>query len=283
MSVSIHAQVVITEVMYQPTSETRKGYQWIEVVNDGEVAVDVTELQFHVGDRSHVIFEHNKGSSIPSGAVAVIVQHADTFHMLYPDRTQRLFISDFTIPNEKTTIGISATETGQLENSISFLPTEPIIGTGATQHIVGGGKQIIAPATPGIIATNPIPTMSSQQKKKNVTLPLERVATVESLKERVMQEQSVPLTKTEESAREALSYTTVVSAEKVQERGGVGVVDGTISTLTFVLRWMDIVFVVITIELFYLMFVLRKVLCVQRSTLQLARKSCYLYKKNAPK
>ena len=151
------AQVVITEIMYDPTQSTDTGYEWIEIQNQGEDAVLIEQLKLVEGGVKHTIFAE-KEEQLPPAEVAVIAQNRDSFLSVYPDYKKKLFRSNFSLRQKDWTGETLALQFGEGETDrfwYTYTPDAKANGTGATVHI-HGAEQIIAPATPGEVAVNPI-------------------------------------------------------------------------------------------------------------------------------
>ena len=153
----VRAQVVITEVMYDPPQRGDAGYEWLEIQNISEATLLIADITFIEGGVRHRV-EGEEGATLSPGEVAVIVQNPDLFLESYPEYTDTVLRSSFSL-RQKDWIG-EALELQFGEDDTNrfwfmYVPDARANGTGATVH-VSEGAQLIAPATPGEVAINPI-------------------------------------------------------------------------------------------------------------------------------
>lgn len=79
---SVHAQISITEVMYDPPSKRDAGYEWLEIVNDSAEKISVTKLRLAEGNTNHFIKAGSGAvTDLSPGEVGVIVQDEDIFEV----------------------------------------------------------------------------------------------------------------------------------------------------------------------------------------------------------
>ena len=163
---SVSAQVVITEIMYDPPARKDAGYEWIEIMNDGESTVDMTAYRLSEGKTLHYIKEGMSGNrEMAPGDIAVIVQDEDVFRVEYPAYTKHVFLSKFSLRQQSgigEPLGIHDTATKKTVSYFHYTPDSRADGTGASLHIADG-EQVAAPATPGDIMINPI-TMTNGEE-----------------------------------------------------------------------------------------------------------------------
>ena len=170
-----NAQVSISEIMYDPISKDDKGYEWIEVINVSGESVDLTGFRFIENDVKHFI--KAKGEKILSpGEAVVIVQDYDKFLEDFPDYDGKIFRSVFSLQqknNAGESLSLYKTSDKVVIETIHYSPKSIANGTGASIHIDVDGSQISAPATPGIIAINPIVLTDRRTEMK--ALPKEEI------------------------------------------------------------------------------------------------------------
>lgn len=165
--IPIHAQVVITEIMYAPHTKPDTGNEWIEILNMGTNTIDIQSIRFVEAGSKHFIREENEQTDFKSGEVGIIAQSPDNFREQYPDYQGKVFKSVFSL-RQKDDIGeelaIYDTQSKETTFTFTYRPDSRATGTGATLHIANH-KQTSAPATPGAIAINPI-TVTNQTPQK---------------------------------------------------------------------------------------------------------------------
>ncbi len=153
------AQIVITEIMYDPKQQKDAGHEWIEILNDNETSVDVTAYRLAEGKTNHHLKESSTGvRELAAGGVGVIVQDEDVFLQDHPTYDEPMFLSIFNLRQrggQGEEIGIYNPGTKETISSFHYTPDENASGTGATLHITDG-EQVSGPATPGSIEVNPI-------------------------------------------------------------------------------------------------------------------------------
>ena len=161
-SLPVSARVVITEIMYDPMPKEDQaadaGYEWLEVMNDGTQAVDMTAFHLMEGNTRHHIRESDDGRELRAGGIGIIAQDAAVFSGEYPEYTGPVFVSIFSFRQQGgigEKIGIYSIDDRVVMSSFTYVPDPRASGTGASLHIINN-KQIAAPATPGSAAVNPI-------------------------------------------------------------------------------------------------------------------------------
>ncbi len=150
-----HATVTITEIMYDvPTSigadDTR---EWIEIVNTGSSAVDLTGWKFNDG-ANHILnippANGGTGSLILSaGGIAILADNATTFlQNLYPSFSGTVIDTTMSLNNTSATITL-INASGSVEgNGVSYTKTMGAAGDGNTLQWNGSVVASAAP-TPG--------------------------------------------------------------------------------------------------------------------------------------
>ena len=73
------AQVVISEIMYDLSSGSDTGREWVEVFNAGASSVHFTDWKFFEANTNHALSAVQGGESVASGAYAIIVDDATKF------------------------------------------------------------------------------------------------------------------------------------------------------------------------------------------------------------
>ena len=156
---TVYADVIITEIMYDPEGGD-SGREWVEIMNDGSVAVDMQHFRFFEADTRHRIKESVGSMQLEPGAVAVIVQDSAYFKNDFQQYHGAIFLSSFSLRQQGEQgelLGMYNTAADRMEHQVTYAPDERTGGTGASLHLTLGNTQVPAPATPGTIAINPIP------------------------------------------------------------------------------------------------------------------------------
>ena len=190
---SVSAKVIVTEIQYNPPG-TDKGFEWLEIINEGEKSVEMTEYRLFEAAKGHRIKEGSGGSILEPDGIAVIAQDSAKFGAAYPDYDGMVLLSSFSLRQQGgigEEIGIIS-GTGERDFTFLYAPDERSDGTGATLHISLEGEQIAAPATPGVIAVNPITLRNREAVEDPVPEPAEDAA-VEQLVDEVLREEPSPL------------------------------------------------------------------------------------------
>ncbi len=148
-----HAQVVITEIMYDLASGSDSGREWIEIFNAGNFPVTLTDFKVVENGASHKIGAVAGGDGVAAGSYAVIADNPAKFKTDYPTYSGQLFDSAFSLSNSGETIGIADAQ-GTTIDSVSYTAASAN-GTGdslqraPSSNVFGAGIP-----TPGL----PIPT-----------------------------------------------------------------------------------------------------------------------------
>ena len=161
---TVYAEIIITEIMYDPPGAD-KGNEWVEIMNDSNATLDVQDFRFFEADTKHLIKEGSGSMTMAPGETAVIAQDSALFKDVYKTYQGSIFLSSFSLRQQKgvgEALGIYSTADDQIISKITYTPDDRAAGTGASLHLTLGGTQVPAPATPGVIAINPIPAQDQQ-------------------------------------------------------------------------------------------------------------------------
>ena len=101
----VSAQVVITEIMYDP-SGADAGHEWIELYNPGASVVSLTKWKLRVNGASHKISKVSGGDTLAPQAHARITQDAATFIADNATFDGMIFHSSFSLSNTSGMISI---------------------------------------------------------------------------------------------------------------------------------------------------------------------------------
>lgn len=191
-----YAQVVITEIMYDPHHSSDAGNEWVEIKNSGNTDVSFVDIRFIEAGSKHLLRPVTEQSSLEAGDIAVIVQDADLFLQEFPDYDGLVVRSVFSL-RQKDGVGeqleIYNNKTKKTDFSFTYTPDSRADGTGASLHIVND-EQVVAPATPGVFAVNPITVTIPERKKEERAEGSEEASKIEKeIKELLETEVGVPV------------------------------------------------------------------------------------------
>lgn len=102
---SLHAQVIISEVMYDPAN-TDSGHEWVEIYNNssGSVAIDSNWRFYDISNHTLNLIQGT--STLSSNNFAVIADNAAIFLSDHPDFNGNVFDSVVNINNSSATIAL---------------------------------------------------------------------------------------------------------------------------------------------------------------------------------
>jgi hypothetical protein len=93
----VHADLVITEIMYDPLGSD-SDREWIEVYNSGTSSVNLSALKTHINGKDHTIIAVSN-ANVGENQHALIVRNQSAFETEYGDTGAVLFTSAFSLPN----------------------------------------------------------------------------------------------------------------------------------------------------------------------------------------
>jgi hypothetical protein len=113
--------VVFSEIYYNaPGTDT--GHEWIEVYNNGTVAVDLTKWRFVDNEKQHFLKNTTEEGTIDPEEYAVIADDSDIFLADYPDYIGLLFDSSFYsgLSNSAEALVLLAGKDGEISDSVTY-------------------------------------------------------------------------------------------------------------------------------------------------------------------
>lgn len=151
---TVSAQVVITEVMYDPEGADT-GYEWIEIENRGNASVAIEEgksgWKFFEDGTHHTLVRVRGETTLGVGAIGIIADNADNFLATNPSFNGTLFDSSFSLKNTGETLVLKNSD-GVEESSVLYEPTHGAQGDGNSLQ-EKGGVWVAASPTPGMRAS----------------------------------------------------------------------------------------------------------------------------------
>jgi hypothetical protein len=162
------AQVVITEIMYDPAG-VDSGHEWIEVYNSGASSIPLTTWKISVSGANHNIIMASGGKSLAPGMYAVIAESAAKFQADHPDYSGELFHSALSLDNAGASIDVRDASSTIIE-SVSYDSSSGALGDGNSLARPPDDAAQFSPHVP-----TPGSAMSSDvvpEKTKAVSAPL---------------------------------------------------------------------------------------------------------------
>lgn len=152
-----HAQVVITEIMYDLAEGSDSGREWIEVFNAGSTAVSLTDLRVFENSRNHTI---SGSGTVPPGTYAVIADNPAKFKTDWPSFTGEIFDSAFSLNNGGEKIEVRNAAGATIDSAI--YTDAGAKGTGDSWQRTASGAFDFGVPTPGL----PTPAVLSKTPPK---------------------------------------------------------------------------------------------------------------------
>jgi hypothetical protein len=181
------AQVVITEVMYDPIGADG-GYEWIEIYNVGASAAALTTWKLVVGDAKHNIFAASNDKLLASHSFAIIAASVAKFQADYPNFSGQLFHSALSLSNSGTTIELhDASST--IEDSVSYESSSGALSDGNSlqrppDHTAQFSPYAPSPGSgistakipPKVKASVPVKSSKSSKRKSSKASPVDHAS-----------------------------------------------------------------------------------------------------------
>ena len=114
--------LVFSEINYNPIGDDKK-HEWIEVYNNGTIAVDITKWRFEEDGSQHLLKNITSETSLKSKSYAVIVQDGVQFLQDYPDYAGLIFDSSFSLINSGEELILRTVKDGEIADSVSYNST----------------------------------------------------------------------------------------------------------------------------------------------------------------
>lgn len=142
----------ITEIMYDAEGSD-DGKEFVEVVNDGSEAVDMTQVKFFERndrpDRPGRSLAQSQGDVVlPSGGVAVIVAKPELFLQQYSFDGVVLDTRNFAPLNAGATVSLELS--GRLLHSVTYTADSGANGDGKSLHVRQDGSIVAGESSPGV-------------------------------------------------------------------------------------------------------------------------------------
>lgn len=144
----------ITEIMYDADGAD-EGKEFVEVVNSGSVAIDMTTVKFFERndrpDRPGGSLVQSQGSAVlQPGGVAVIVAKPELFLQQYAFGGVLLDTRNFALLNAGATVSLKVDD--RLLHSVTYVAEDGAKGDGNSLHVREGGGVFAGKPNPGVVS-----------------------------------------------------------------------------------------------------------------------------------
>ncbi len=165
MPVLVNAQIKINEIMYDlPGADS--GREWIEVVNEGAEAVDLTGWKFYEAGINHRLSEAAGGLSVPSQGFVIIADNEAKFRADWPSYSGTLLTSSFSLSNTGETLALRD-GTGADIDTVAYTNTQGASGDGASLQRLDGIWSAAQPTPGATNANQPLPPLPDDPDASN--------------------------------------------------------------------------------------------------------------------
>ncbi|MEM7815595.1 MAG: lamin tail domain-containing protein [Candidatus Aenigmatarchaeota archaeon] len=114
--------LVFSEIYYNSPGSDEK-HEWIEIYNNGTIAVDVTKLRLEESGTQHTIKNSTNLTYIKAGEYAVIAENSDQFLIDYPECSCLIFDSSFSLSNTGEELLLRLGKNGEIIDSVFYNST----------------------------------------------------------------------------------------------------------------------------------------------------------------
>ncbi len=199
-----HAQLVVSEIMYDLAEGQDAGREWIELFNSGAGTVDVSQWRLFESGVNHKIAASRGGASLPSGGYAVVADNPTKFLVDHPTYTGQLFESSFSLSNKGETLIVRDPE-GIDTDVVGYQPSLGAAGDGASLSRTSTKVGIFSSLSPspGIGSLTVVPAAAKTAAPTIVSAaPQETVPTIAAPTKKRVQKVSLPAAKRQVAAVE---------------------------------------------------------------------------------
>lgn len=161
--VSVFAQVLITEIMYDPEgSDASSGNEWIEVKNEGAESVDLTEWVFFEANTNHGITSIEGGAELVVGTHAVISKDTTSFKNFFSTFSGPLFKASFSLGDTET-LGLKSNKDAEVVSSVTYTSEWGAKNDGKSLQKSGTSWVASTPTPAGLNGSSSASTNSTSQ------------------------------------------------------------------------------------------------------------------------
>ena len=97
--ISISADIIINEIMYDLEEGSDSGREWMEIFNNSDMPVDLTDWKFYENETNHRLTIIQGNTILPKNEHAIITDNPDKFLIDNPSYSGALFDSTFSLSN----------------------------------------------------------------------------------------------------------------------------------------------------------------------------------------
>lgn len=182
------AQVVVTEIMYDLSSGSDSGREWIELYNMGTMPVTLPTWKIFENSTNHKIVAVSGGETLASASYAVIADNPGKFKTDWPHYAGQLYESAFSLGNDSETIVLLNASSTDID-VVSYQSVWGASGDGnSLNRLVGQANFVPRSPSPGsalsATALSPLPKVSpakvAPKAKTTATKKVSKPAVVES-------------------------------------------------------------------------------------------------------
>ena len=147
----IPPNIIINEIMYNPTETPEKDHEWVEIYNNDTIPIDITGWNFYEDGANHGLTLKQGSMTISSGGYAVIAENDTAFMEDYPGYTGTLIDSSWgALHNDGETIALKNGST--IIDSVNYTSYTPIQeGRSLEKDATGWYESKVEGGTPGKI------------------------------------------------------------------------------------------------------------------------------------
>jgi hypothetical protein len=162
--INVSSALQITEVQFQP-SGTESGREWVEIVNDSAISVDLSDYRFFESNSQHRLTAISSAILEP-GEYAVVIQDVAKFFADFPNFTGKAFTSSFSLVNYGEPLAFRSSAGGPTVASYTYSPSTTGAGDGLSEQLVSGTwtKGALSPGAENVaqIPVEPVATTTTE-------------------------------------------------------------------------------------------------------------------------
>lgn len=169
------ASIEISEIMYDLKTGSDGGREWVEIYNNGDSAVDISNYRFFEGDTNHKLKLVDGSTKIASYGYALIVEDGIKFKIDHPSFSGNILDSTFSLNNSGEALAIKDGE--EVVDQYTYTTSAGGAGDGKSLQKINGAWvatiptpglenkiTYISPPTPKIISGTPVKVAKEIEK-----------------------------------------------------------------------------------------------------------------------
>ena len=142
-------EIVINEIMYNLEKGSDSGREWVEIFNDSDAAIDLTDWRFYENDTNHKLTLIQGDINISPNRYAVIVDKPDQFLADNPGYSGTLFDSAFSLSNSGENLAIKDADL-KIINQVTYNSSWGADGDGNSLQRKDSSSWGVKNPTPGV-------------------------------------------------------------------------------------------------------------------------------------